>query len=115
MGDAMTFTISTHWMPDAAMVIQPEGPLESSDASQLTDRVVAVLAATKPEEILVDLAAVPSIDDAGVGALVSGYDQAAARDARLVVVAARPNVRQLLRTHGLGDLLTRPVPQPGPR
>jgi anti-anti-sigma factor len=97
------------------MVIQPDGPLESDDATQLTDRVVAVLAATKPDEILVDLAAVPSIDDAGVGALLAGLDKAAAQQARLFVAAAQPKVRQKLRTHGLGDLMAPPVAGAEPR
>jgi anti-anti-sigma factor len=101
----MTLTISTHRKPDATMMIEPEGAIEQDDAAQLTGRVRAVLAATKPSEIVVDLDAVPSIDDAGLGALATGYDVAAAHQARLTVVGARPEVGRQLRTHGLADLL----------
>jgi anti-sigma B factor antagonist len=101
---AMRLTITTHQVP-GAMVIQPQGPLEMEDATQLTDRVIAVLASTKPREILVDMEAVPSIDDAGVSALVSGYDKAVARQATLTVVAPQPAVRRQLHTRGLDDLM----------
>jgi anti-anti-sigma factor len=101
----MTLTISTRRGPNATMMIEPEGAIEGANADQLTSRVRAVLAATKPSEIVVDLDAVPSIDDAGLGALASGFDQAAAHEARLTVVGARPEVGRQLRTHGLGDLL----------
>jgi anti-anti-sigma factor len=106
----MTLIITTHRLPDAAIAIQPDGAITSDNAFKLQDRVTAVLAATRPDTILVDLHAVPAIDDAGVDALRSGYTTAAACDAILMVVDPHPNVYERLRTRGLTDMLARPTP-----
>ncbi|MDW5329692.1 STAS domain-containing protein [Plantactinospora sp. KLBMP9567] len=103
----MTLIIATRRLPDASIAIQPDGAITSANAFKLRDRVTAVLAATKPDTILVDLRAVPAIDDAGVDALRSGYTAAAACGAALVVVESRPSVYEHLRTRGLTAVLPR--------
>jgi anti-anti-sigma factor len=102
----MTLVISTHRLPEPmmAIAIEPQGEIRSEDAYMLSDRVVAVLAATRAQRIVVDLSAVPSISDAGIVALRSGHDGAAAQGADLVVVDPEPQVREQLRRCGLGDL-----------
>lgn len=105
----MTIVITTHRIPDPVMAIaiQPHGEVSSHNAHMLRDRVTAVLAATKPRRIVVDLSAVPSIDDAGLAALRSGRDTAAAHEANLVVVDPNLTVRGRLQHHGLNDLVDR--------
>lgn len=61
----MTLLISTCRLPHAAMAIQPDGAITADNAWRLRDRVTAVLAATKPETVVVDLGAVPAMDEAG--------------------------------------------------
>jgi anti-anti-sigma factor len=90
---------------DAAIAIEPEGPISSENAPQLRDRITAVLAATRPDRIIVDLRAVPTIDEAGLGALVSGYGAAAACDASLKIVDASPAVYERIRARGLTEML----------
>ena len=103
----MTLMISTHRLPEPmmAIAIEPQGEIRPEDAYKLSDRVIAVLAATHPDRIVVDLSAVPSISDAGIVALRSGHDEAAAQEADLVVVDPEPRVREQLRRCGLEDLL----------
>jgi anti-anti-sigma factor len=103
----MTLVITTHRVPESSMTIaiEPHGGIRSENAQMLHDRVVAVLAATRPQRIVVDLSAVPSIDEAGINALRAGQDAASAQGARLVVAEADPRVRELLRRQGLTQVL----------
>jgi anti-anti-sigma factor len=103
----MGLVINTHRLPEPTMTIaiEPQGAIGSDDALLLRDRVIMVLAATRPERIVVDLSAVPSISESGLSALRSGHDRAAANDARLVVVHPEPQVRQQLQRRGLNDLV----------
>ncbi|MEU8230476.1 STAS domain-containing protein [Actinoplanes sp. NPDC048967] len=103
----MTLMISTHRLaePTMAIAIEPQGEIRSEDAHKLSDRVIAVLAATRPQRIVVDLSSVTSLSDAGIVALRSGHEDAAAQDANLVVVDPDPQVREQLRRGGLDDLL----------
>ncbi|MEU4245724.1 STAS domain-containing protein [Actinoplanes sp. NPDC026619] len=104
----MTYRINTHRIPEPAMVIaiEPQGEIGSDEAVDLLEaRFRMVLAATRPERIVVDLQAVPSISHAGLDALRYGSDRAAANDASVVVVHPAPEVREQLRRHGLTDLV----------
>ncbi|SNT65517.1 anti-anti-sigma factor [Asanoa hainanensis] len=103
----MTLVITTHRVSDPSMTIAiaPQGEFRSTDAQLLRDRVIAVLAATRPERIVVDLRAVPDIDDAGIEALRDGHDLAAASHARLVVSDPEPRVREKLQTGALDEVL----------
>ncbi|MDW5322309.1 STAS domain-containing protein [Plantactinospora sp. KLBMP9567] len=107
----MTLIIATQRLPNAAIAIRPDGAITSENAFKLQDRVTAVLAATKPDRIFVDLRAVPAIDDAGVDALMSGGSTAAACNCRLLVVDPQPGVYEQLHTRGLTDMLARPTQQ----
>lgn len=103
----MTLVITTRRVPEPSMTIaiEPQGGIRSENAQMLHDRVIAVLAATRPQRIVVDLSAVPSIDEAGINTLRAGQDAAAAQGARLVVADPDPRVRELLRRHGLTQVL----------
>jgi anti-anti-sigma factor len=103
----MTLVITTHRTSDAAMTIavEPQGAIVSDAAYMLRDRITAVLAATRPHRIVVDLSAVPAIDEAGLRALRSGHLAAADRGVSLVLVDAYPVVREELRRYGLTGLL----------
>lgn len=103
----MSLLINTHRIPDQSMTIaiEPQGRIDPEDASLLRDRFIMVLAATEPDLIVVDLGAVPAISEAGIDALQSGCREAAANDARVVVVDCAPQVEEQLRRHGLDDLV----------
>ena len=101
----MSLVITTRRVPDPTMTIAiaPHGEVRSPDVQTLRDRVIAVLAATHPQRIVVDLSAVPDIDEAGINALRDGQDLAAANEARLVVSGPNPQVREKLERHGLDE------------
>ncbi|MDQ7907624.1 STAS domain-containing protein [Phytohabitans sp. ZYX-F-186] len=107
----MTLVITTHRLPEPSMTIAitPQGAISSENAHMLHERVIAVLAATRPQRIVVDLRAVPSIDEAGVDALRAVQDVASAQGARLVLADPDPRVRELLRHSGLTQLSDAPV------
>src|SRR5690242_7512955 len=97
MEHAMTYRINTHRLPEPAMVIaiEPQGEIRSDEATDLLRaRFRMVLAATKPQRIVVDLRAVPSISDDGLDALRYGSDRAAASEASVVVMHPAPGVRE---------------------
>jgi anti-anti-sigma factor len=104
----MTYVINTRRLPEPAMAIaiEPQGEIGSEEAAELLrGRFGMVMAATQPQRIVVDLSAVPSISEAGLDALRSGYDMAATNDASVAVVHPAPQVREQLRRHGLTDLV----------
>lgn len=106
----MSLTILTHRRADAAIAIEPAGPIVSENAHQLRDRVTAVLAATKPETIVVDLSSVPTMDETGADTLASSRDAAAEREATLLVADPAPDVYDQLRQYGVADLLSHSAP-----
>lgn len=101
----MTLMISTCRLPHAAIAIQPEGAITADNARHLRDRVTAVLAATKPETVVVDLGAVPAMDEAGADVLAASRDAVAAHDAALVVVDAHPAVYDRISAQGLAGIV----------
>ncbi|WP_199516619.1 STAS domain-containing protein [Nucisporomicrobium flavum] len=104
----MTYVINTRRLPEPTMAIgiEPQGEIRSKTAAGLLrDRFVMVLAAIRPERIVVDLSAVPSISEDGIEALRSGCDKAAVNEARVAVVHSAPEVREQLRRHGLDELV----------
>lgn len=102
-GDVMTLLVTTHRVPASSMTIAitPQGEFRSPDAQMLRDRIIAVLAATHPERIVVDLSAVPDIDEAGIDALRDGQELAAVQEARLMLSDPAPQVREKLQRRGL--------------
>lgn len=108
----MTLVITTHRVPEPSMTIAitPQGGIRSENAYMLHDRIVAVLAATRPQRIVVDLSGVPSIDEGGIRALRAGQEVASDQGARLVVADPDARVRELLRRHGLTEVFDESVP-----
>ncbi|MCO8277656.1 STAS domain-containing protein [Actinoplanes sp. TRM 88003] len=107
-GLVMTYVINTHRLPEQTMAIaiEPQGEIGSAEAAELLrGRFGMVLAATEPDRIVVDLSAVPSISEAGIKALVTGYDKASERYADVEIVHAAPRVREQLSRSGLLSLI----------
>ncbi|MDY7087203.1 MAG: STAS domain-containing protein [Actinomycetota bacterium] len=105
----MTYVINTHRLPENTMsiAIEPQGQIQSDEAADLLrGRFGMVLAATEPERIVVDLSEVPSISEAGVKALMIGYDKASSHQADVEIVNAAPKVREQLSRTGLHALIS---------
>jgi anti-anti-sigma factor len=90
--------------PEAGAVLRIAGPLYASVCATLESGVRRLLLSGR-RTILVDLADVPAIDAAGVGALVHVYNAATGAGAVLRITNASGGVRDLLTRVGLVDLL----------
>ena len=66
---------------------------------------VARLAAQRPPLLILDLQGLTFIDARGLGALVHARTRAAAWSGRLLLVAATPRVRRVLRVAGLAETM----------
>jgi len=89
---------------DDTAILYLEGSLRAPASSELRQDVDALLRTGK-RRIVVNLARVPDIDAAGIGALVSAYNAAAAVNGGLRITHAFGTMRELLRRVGVLDLL----------
>jgi anti-sigma B factor antagonist len=92
--------------PQGALVVSPSGRIgvENGDGA-FVDAIAAVLA-SRPREVIVDLADVPAIDSCGLGELVAAYLRAQRAGCRLRVVRASRRVTEILRVTRLETILT---------
>ncbi|GAB7048499.1 sigma-70 family RNA polymerase sigma factor [Catenuloplanes indicus] len=86
------------------------GEIDRDNAAELRARLLAALCAGRPTTMVVDLTGVPSMDAAGLSALVAVHTAAHGRGVRLRVVGAAPHLAGLMGAIGLGFLL-RPTGQ----
>jgi anti-anti-sigma factor len=89
---------------DDTAILHPEGSLRAPASSELRQEVDALLR-TGRRHIVVNLARVPDIDAAGIGALVSAYNAATAVNGVLRITHAFGTTRELLGRVGVLDLL----------
>jgi anti-anti-sigma factor len=108
----MSLPLSVVALPGGVVQIGPRGEIDLDNAYELRDTVTAVLAASHPVEIRVDLGQVSFIDSVGIGALVSGFHAAAACGVRMVAVAPRPTVHRQLWVCGVAGLFGLPTSAP---
>jgi RNA polymerase sigma-B factor len=86
--------------------VRGEVDRDTAERLRLNLRHAVALAMAARERIVVDLAAVPLIDAAGVSVLLDAAAAAAAAEVGLVLAAARPYVARVLGLSGLGALLS---------
>ena len=89
---------------DDTSILHLEGSLRAPASSELRHDVDALLR-TGRRRIVVNLARVPDIDAAGIGALVSAYNAATAANGVLRITHAFGTTRELLSRVGVLDLL----------
>lgn len=85
--------------------VQVRGEVDRDNADQLRRALLDAVGARVVHHVVVDFAAVPLMDAAGIGVLIAVYDAARVRDTRLRVVGLRPHVARLVAVSGLGDVL----------
>ena len=94
-------------MPDRAvgdrLVLSPLEPLTAGGAAESFERHLRELYKSGHRHLIVDLSGVPSIDSAGIRALVRGHTTAGRAEGTLRLVGARPEVLRVLElTHLAG-------------
>ncbi|HEY3692896.1 MAG TPA: STAS domain-containing protein [Pseudonocardiaceae bacterium] len=99
---------SARAQPERCGVIRLDlcGELRGANVLRLQFAIVELIAVGRPDELLVNLAELASLDDAGAVALVSGYVIAIDYGTSYRVVNVPDQVHSVLRDLGLLDILT---------
>jgi anti-anti-sigma factor len=87
------------------LVLSPQEPIVGGGAAEAFERDLQKLFRRGYRELIVDLSAVPTIDSAGVRALVRGHTSAQRVAGSLRVAGLTPAVRHVLELSRLGDVL----------
>lgn len=90
---------------DAPVLVVVRGEVDLATASYLTDKLIdAVDRASR--QVVIDAAAMPFLDAAGIAALVAVYQHAATRHIDVRMINVRPLVRRVLHIVELADFFT---------
>ena len=81
------------------------GNLRDTVAEQIRTAIIAAVTVDQPDELLVDLDAVTFLSDTGVTTLMAGYIAAIECGTSYRVVNARDQVRHVLHSAGILDVL----------
>ena len=65
--------ITERWLGDTTTILDLQGPLTGPEGTELLRAIVHDLTRAGPQQLVVNLEDVPSIDAAGLGALVDAY------------------------------------------
>src|SRR5262245_35777064 len=87
------------------LVLSPQEPIVGGGAAEAFERDLQRQFRRCYRDLIVDLAAVPSIDSAGVRALVRGHTSAQRVAGSLRIAGLSPAVRRVLELSRLGDVL----------
>lgn len=85
------------------VVCRPRGELDAFTVSKLRQTLAEI--ADEPR-VLIDLAEVPFVDSAGLGALIGGIRRAREKGGDVAVACNRPNLNRLLKTTGFDRIVT---------
>jgi anti-sigma B factor antagonist len=88
---------------DGYTICRPVGELDAFTVSQFR-QALAELASTP--RLLIDMAGVPFVDSAGLGALIGGIRRSREMGGDVAVSCSRPTLTRLLRTTGFDRIVT---------
>ena len=74
-------------------VVRPVGALTAETAAAFKEEMLTAIRCNKSSEIAIDMAAVHSVDNSGLAAILAGYDTAKRHSKRLSVCDVAPPVR----------------------
>lgn len=93
---------------ETVIITVDEERMDAHNSGNLKERMLQLLDEGKCQ-LVIDLAAVRFIDSSGLGALVSGFKNASARDGSLKLCCLQPQVRsmfELTRLHRVFEIFT---------
>lgn len=93
---------------DTVIITVEEERMDAHNSGNLKERMLQLFDEGKCQ-LVIDLAAVRFIDSSGLGALVSGFKNASARDGSLKLCCLQPQVRsmfELTRLHRVFEIFT---------
>jgi anti-sigma B factor antagonist len=97
------FTVHHEPMPDGYTVCRPAGELDAFSVHQFRQALAEVASS---HHLVIDLAAVPFVDSAGLGALIGGIRRVRELGGTVVVACGRPTLGSLLHTTGIDRIVT---------
>jgi RNA polymerase sigma-B factor len=90
---------------DGALTVRIRGEVDRDTAGRLHVGLLKAVRRAGPEPLLIDLAAVPLVDAAGVAVLLDAASAAAVAGTTLRLAGAQPYVSRILAISGLGNLM----------
>jgi anti-sigma B factor antagonist len=93
---------------DTVIITVEEERMDAHNSGNLKERMLQLFDEGK-YQLVIDLTAVRFIDSSGLGALVSGFKNASARDGSLKLCCLQPQVRsmfELTRLHRVFEIFT---------
>lgn len=93
-------------------IMRPVGPLTAATAPSFQQGVRAVLMSAHVSEIAIDMAAVESVDDAGLRAVLAGFTLAQRSQKRFSLYNVSPAVRIVLELAQLDRAISMPAFSP---
>ncbi|MBT9313290.1 STAS domain-containing protein [Leptothoe kymatousa] len=74
-------------------VVRPEGALTAANADAFKEEMLSAITSGSTNEVAIDMAAVDSVDNSGLVALLAGFDTAKRHSKRISVRDVAPSVR----------------------
>jgi RNA polymerase sigma-B factor len=93
---------------DGVLTVAVRGEVDRDTADRLRVGLRQAVSTAAPDRVVVDLAAVPLVDAAGVAVLLDAASAAAIAEVSLTLRGAQPYVSRILAVSGLGGLLEDP-------
>jgi len=88
---------------DGYTICRPVGELDAFTVSQFRQALAELASAPR---LLIDMAGVPFVDSAGLGALIGGIRRSREMGGDVAVSCSRPTLTRLLRTTGFDRIVT---------
>jgi stage II sporulation protein AA (anti-sigma F factor antagonist) len=103
MADAYDFFIAVTRQGPSEYVVKVNGEIDLRNAARLHEAILDGLLGT-PNRLIINLAAVGSIDPSGLDVLVGAHRRATAAGTQLLLHHPSPEVAHLLERNGLGGV-----------
>lgn len=87
------------------LVVRVKGELDMLIAEEMREAVDKRLEEKDIKNLILNLEKVTFIDSSGLGAIIGRYKKMAAKDGRMFIVGARPQVEKILYFSGINKLV----------
>lgn len=100
----MSMKLETHWIDPQTLQVSLQGRLDVAGALEI-DAPFTAAAVTQCARVVVDLAETSFIASIGIRTLVSSAKALAVRGGRMVLMRPGPDVRRVLETAGIDQII----------
>jgi len=82
-------------------VVHVSGEVDMSNSRKLRETLLDLIQKRKQKKLVIDLAAVPSMDSSGIATLMEGLHEAKKMDGEIILVGVHESLRGVLSLTGL--------------